>query len=153
MPRDTHALIYVSHSNHTLRDAPTNAVIQDILTTSRAKNASLSVTGALLFSESCFSQVLEGDESAVGMIFESIRIDPRHRDVTLLSFRQVPQRRFLGWSMAYAGVSAGPVWMAKIEGVLVTPSVIDSDRLGDEMLDFMTDLIRQQELDRRGPPR
>lgn len=152
MSRDIHALIYVSHSNHALKDAATDAVIQDILATSRTKNASLSVTGALLFSESCFSQVLEGDESALRMILESIRVDARHRDVTLLSFRQVPQRRFLGWSMAYAGVSAGPIWMAKIEGVLVTPSVINSDRLGDELLEFMTDLIRQQELDRRGPP-
>lgn len=150
MPRDIHALIYVSHSNHALTESATSDIMRDILARSRTNNGKHGVTGALLFSESCFSQVLEGDQRAVETIFESIRGDPRHRDVTVLSSKPASGRHFPQWSMAYAGVSAGPAWMAKLEGIFVTPSLIDSDRLGDELVELITDLIRQQEQDRRG---
>lgn len=142
-----HALIYVSRSTSNLDDDSASEIIRSILAQSRAKNARLCVTGALLFSEGYFCQVLEGERAAVEEIFSAIESDPRHRDVTLLTFRPATPRRFADWSMAYAGAAAGPAWTRKMEGLLATPSEIDGDRMGRELLVLMTDLVRQQDLD------
>ncbi|GKQ50432.1 BLUF domain-containing protein [Bradyrhizobium sp. Ce-3] len=147
MSQSVHALIYVSRSNSNVRDGSAREIIRSILAQSRSKNARLGVTGALLFSEGYFCQTLEGEPAAVEDIFSAIECDPRHRDVTLLTFRPAPARRFPDWSMAYAGVSAGPDWSRKIEGLLADPSEIDGDRMGRELLVLMTDLVRQQDLD------
>jgi hypothetical protein len=147
---DIHGLIYVSHSKTDAREETAVDTIRDILTTSRLKNARLGVTGALLFSESCFIQVLEGQKNAVESVFEAIECDVRHRDVTLLSFREMPHRRFSKWSMAYSGASIGPAWLTEIEEHLAKPSAIEGDRLGQQLLGFMIECIRQQEIDR--PP-
>lgn len=77
--------------------------IEDILKISRERNASVDVTGALLFTDGRFTQVLEGYEQHVRDIYSSIKRDPRHTDVTLLSLQHVAQRRFTSWSMAYVG--------------------------------------------------
>jgi hypothetical protein len=145
---DLYALIYVSHGTRHIKDDAANRMIEDILTTSRARNAKLDVTGALLFTESCFTQILEGPKEAVALIFDAIECDARHRDVTLISFKPAPQRYFPEWSMAYAGVSSGPGWASQIEGLLAEPSVIDGDRAGLLLIELMTGLIREQEVQR-----
>jgi len=150
---DTHGLIYVSHSNTHTRDDAASRIILDILTVSRSKNARLGVTGALLFSESCFIQVLEGEKSAVEEIYEAIERDQRHRDVTLLSFKEIPRRYFSKWSMAYSGASLSPAWLVEIQDRLANPSAIEDGRLGQQLLAFMTECIRQQETDRSPLPR
>ncbi|GIQ77839.1 BLUF domain-containing protein [Bradyrhizobium sp. RD5-C2] len=142
-----HALIYVSRSTGNLRDSSASEIIRSILAQSRAKNAWLGVTGALLFSEGYFCQVLEGERAAVEEIFSAIESDPRHRDITLLTFRPATPRRFPDWSMAYAGAAAGPAWTCKMEGLLANPSAIDGDQMGRELLVLMTDLVRQQDVD------
>jgi hypothetical protein len=148
MSANLHALIYVSHSNSDINDHAANAIIQDILMTSRARNGRLGVTGALLYSEGCFSQVLEGEKSSIDAIYESIQRDVRHRDMTLLSFKPTPHRYFPQWSMAYAGVSIHPAWSTKMQGLLASPAAIDGDQTGRRLVELMTDLIRQQEVDR-----
>lgn len=147
MSQSEHALIYVSRSNSNLHDVSASETIRNILTQSRVKNARLGVTGALLFSEGYFCQILEGEHAAVEEIFSAIERDVRHRDITLLSFRPATPRRFPNWSMAYAGSSAGPDWTRKMEGLLANPSQIDGDVFGRELLVLMTDLVRQQERD------
>ncbi|WP_414645740.1 BLUF domain-containing protein [Bradyrhizobium sp. 27S5] len=94
MSRSEHALIYVSRSNSNVRDSSASEIIRSILARSRSKNAKLGVTGALLFSEGYFCQVLEGDQAAVEEIFNVIECDVRHRDITLLTFRPSTPRRF-----------------------------------------------------------
>ncbi|WP_076858189.1 BLUF domain-containing protein [Bradyrhizobium mercantei] len=147
MSQTEHALIYVSRSNSSVHDASAREIIGTILAQSRAKNARLGVTGALLFSEGYFCQVLEGEQAAVENIFSAIECDPRHRDVTLLTFRPATPRRFPDWSMAYAGSSAGPAWTGKIAGLLANPSQIDGNQMGRELLVLMTELVRQQDID------
>jgi hypothetical protein len=144
MPHNIHALIYVSHSHSVMHDVGANAIIQDILAKSRTKNLRLGVTGALLFSEGYFSQVLEGEESAVERIFEAIEADTRHHDITVLS-RATTRRHFPEWSMAYAGISPAPVWMSKPE-LLTNPSAIDGDRSGQQLIERMTELVRDPKM-------
>jgi len=143
MTQEIHAVIYVSNSTGSIHDAAANTMIQDILTKSRTNNPRLGITGALLFTDGYFAQVLEGEKSVVETLFEKIRSDPRHSDITVLSFRANAHRRFPEWSMAYAGLAAAPAWMSKPE-LLTNPSAIDGDVSGQQLIEFMVELIRDQ---------
>ena len=72
-----------------------------ILAHSRKNNARHQIVGGLLFGEGCFLQCLEGDVNAVQKLYSKIEVDPRHRDVTVLSQSNVRQLGFDAWSMKY----------------------------------------------------
>jgi hypothetical protein len=92
------------------------AVDQDrllaILRQSKAHNPTLGITGVLCFSEGIFLQVLEGGRSAVNRLYNRIVADPCHTDVELLSYEEIGERRFAGWSM-------GQVSMARLNPALL----------------------------------
>jgi len=46
-----------------------------------------------------FMQVLEGGRSAVNELYNQIVRDERHRDVVVLHYEEVAERRFAGWTM------------------------------------------------------
>ncbi|MBC7991782.1 MAG: BLUF domain-containing protein [Rhizobacter sp.] len=73
-----------------------------ILAKSRKNNATLGIVGGLLFGDGCFLQCLEGNADAVDALYERIKSDPRHRDVTVLSRSPVVRTSFGAWSMKYA---------------------------------------------------
>ena len=85
------------------------AVDQDellaILRKSKANNPSEGVTGVLCFSEGTFLQVLEGGRSAVNRLYNRIASDNRHTSVELLSYEEIGERRFSGWSMGQVNMS------------------------------------------------
>ncbi|MBV8819161.1 MAG: BLUF domain-containing protein [Acidobacteriaceae bacterium] len=74
-----------------------------ILDASRRNNAPLGVTGALLYNQGSFAQVLEGPLPVVERIFEAIQCDPRHSDVMVIASGPIEKRSFPLWSMAFAG--------------------------------------------------
>ncbi len=76
-----------------------------ILKKSKANNAEVGVTGVLCFSSGIFLQVLEGGRLQVSALYNKIAADPRHHDVLLLSYEEVEERRFAGWSMGRANLA------------------------------------------------
>ena len=50
-------------------------------------------------------QSLEGGRTVVSKLFQKIAADPRHKDVVLLSYEEIPERRFAGWAMGQVNVS------------------------------------------------
>ncbi len=70
-----------------------------ILKKSKANNPKIGITGVLCFSEGTFMQALEGGRSAVSALYNRIANDARHTDVVLLSYEEIAERRFAGWSM------------------------------------------------------
>lgn len=94
-------VVYVSRNLLAAADA--EAEVARILDASRRNNPKVGVTGALLFSEDCFAQALEGPLDAVETTFERIQCDERHGDVVVLEAGTAKQREFPNWSMAYAG--------------------------------------------------
>ncbi len=76
-----------------------------ILKKSKANNPSLGVTGVLCYSGGIFLQVLEGGRSAVSALYNRIATDPRHRQVELLSYEEIGERRFAGWSMGQVNLN------------------------------------------------
>ena len=94
-------LMYISLA--LLPAADVQQALAAITDTSTARNASLSVTGALLYTGTHFSQVLEGMDTAVDTLMASIRADQRHRDICVIEHLPVPHRLFDGWSTVYTG--------------------------------------------------
>ncbi|QUT04878.1 BLUF domain-containing protein [Sphingobium phenoxybenzoativorans] len=96
--------LYISES--TLSFGETPSAIEAIIKVSRSRNATLDVTGALLFSGTRFVQFLEGPFDSISALQASIRNDARHRNVTTLSVRVLNERQFGGWALAFEGESA-----------------------------------------------
>lgn len=96
-------LVYVSRS--TLSIDGDAAVVEDIVRVANARNALLRVTGALVYTELHFAQVLEGPALAIQKLMTSIRQDQRHTDLTVVAEHKVTARRFGAWEMAFVGPS------------------------------------------------
>jgi len=73
--------------------------INSILTHSRHYNPTCGITGILCYGGGVFLQAIEGGRMAVSDLFGHIQKDPRHKDVILLDFEEISERRFGGWTM------------------------------------------------------
>lgn len=90
-------LVYASAST-----VPFNSEQLDtLLEVARKNNASLDVSGVLLFHEGTFFQVLEGDPDVVQDLYDKIALDARHNNVLLLAKHDVEERNFGEWSMGF----------------------------------------------------
>jgi hypothetical protein len=98
-------LIYCSRNviSQAIPGADVSEQIAAILATARRCNKADNVTGALLFTASGFAQVLEGPRDIVERTFERISADPRHADVTILTFTPTERRSFPDWPMGFSG--------------------------------------------------
>ncbi|HUN47576.1 MAG TPA: BLUF domain-containing protein [Stellaceae bacterium] len=92
-----HTLVYVSCATR-LWSA---GVLGEILQQSRRKNPRLGITGLLLYVDGNFMQALEGEEKAVLGLYEEIRRDPRHKNVTTIISTPCERRAFPQWAMAF----------------------------------------------------
>lgn len=88
-------LLYASRSAEPL----TPEVVDAILASSRKLNLTQGITGLLCYSGDIFMQVLEGGRETVSQLYNAISRDPRHRDVVLLQYEEITERRFAGWTM------------------------------------------------------
>ncbi|MCG8563118.1 MAG: BLUF domain-containing protein [Hyphomicrobiales bacterium] len=98
-------LIYYSRNAIPESEAPQRAELKGIIEACRRNNPPLGVTGALLFNQTYFAQVLEGDRKAVTQTFCRIANDPRHTDLVILEARPIQRRRFANWSMGFVSAS------------------------------------------------
>lgn len=96
-------LVYASRSTFepSAKQQGLDPGVARILAKSRKNNARLQVVGGLLFGEGYFLQCLEGEADAVQTLYDRIKADPRHRDVTVLSRASISSRSFGAWSMKY----------------------------------------------------
>lgn len=94
-------LLYASRAG----DRLTPAEIDAILARSRAYNPGHGITGVLCYSGELFMQVLEGGRAEVNRLYADIVRDPRHRDVVLLDYAEIPERRFAGWTMGHVNLA------------------------------------------------
>ena len=111
-----------------------------ILAASRRNNARDGITGALLFSEGCFAQVLEGPLDAVESAFERIQCDGRHSDVTVLQSGPITARDFPDWSMAFTGPDA----VSPLLGARMADAFAGRSGHGDELLGLLRAVITRE---------
>jgi len=79
--------------------------IEAILAQARAHNTSSGITGILCQGGGVFLQAIEGGRDAVSELFGHIQKDPRHKDVVLLHFEEINERRFGGWTMGLVNLT------------------------------------------------
>ena len=103
-----HSLSYVSRGRLPQDPAELALELESIVQAARRHNASMGVTGALLYSGGCFEQTLEGDRESVEAVFERVSTDRRHYDVTIVHYAPVEQRSFDGWPMVFSGDGSLP---------------------------------------------
>ncbi len=75
--------------------------LETLLQRARSHNATLGISGVLLFHEGTFFQVLEGKRADVQGLFDMIVRDPRHNNVLVLVQRETDHRNFGNWSMGF----------------------------------------------------
>ena len=75
------------------------AAIESILSQSRQHNPASGITGILCYGGGVFLQAIEGGRMQVSDLFGHILRDARHKDVALLHYEEIFERRFGGWSM------------------------------------------------------
>lgn len=136
-------LVYISDSRVDSTTPPIISLqaVDDILAVARERNAAVDVTGALLFTEGRFVQVLEGERDKVHEVFGRIAADTRHTEVEILSAQYSDRRRFKEWSMAFVGDDEA--LQAKFAD---TPlAALGKRPVGDALLDFMLELAQCSE--------
>ena len=84
-----------------------HAMIAAILEQSQTYNLEHGITGVLCTypQGNLFLQVLEGSRAEVNQLYATIVRDPRHRDVTLLDYAEIGERRFATWRMGIVNLN------------------------------------------------
>lgn len=72
-----------------------------LLSISRRNNASLGVSGMLLYKDGNFMQYIEGDAQKTNDLFVKISGDGRHRGIITLARGPIGERLFSDWSMGF----------------------------------------------------
>jgi hypothetical protein len=79
--------------------------IESILREGREHNMACGITGILCFGDGIFLQCIEGGRMQVSELFGHIMKDARHKDVALLHYEEIYERRFGGWSMGQVNIT------------------------------------------------
>ena len=81
------------------------AAIEAVLTSARQHNHESGITGILCYGGGTFLQAIEGGRSAINDLYAHIVRDPRHKEVVLLHYEEISERRFGGWTMGQVNLS------------------------------------------------
>ena len=73
--------------------------IQQIMDTAKKNNQSRGLSGALIYSNKYFLQVLEGGRTEVNKLYQKILQDERHIDPILIDYSAIDSRSYDQWSM------------------------------------------------------
>jgi len=97
-----HHIIYLSRATK----RPTDDELTTLLAQARAANAQQNITGALVYGDGQFMQIIEGDEATLAMLYARLLQDGRHEQVFKFADKPIAQRSFADWSMAFRPASA-----------------------------------------------
>lgn len=77
--------------------------IGEMVDLSRIWNASVGITGALVFTERHFVQFIEGPHAAIDDLLGKLYNDKRHDRIRIIEDAEPKSRQFEDWSLAYSG--------------------------------------------------
>ena len=119
----TYQTVYSSESTIPMQSED----LEVLLERARARNGLHGISGALVYTDRIFLQILEGKREQVEALMARIRKDVRHENVTILREGEIPSARFSSWKMAY--ISATPAEVARWAGIDVVTG--KSQAVGD----------------------
>ncbi|TYK66141.1 BLUF domain-containing protein [Colwellia echini] len=117
--------------------------IESILDSASTNNLKLGVTGALLYTGGYFCQVIEGEEENIEELFETIQLDNRHAELTVLNFEKITERNFSQWSMAFAGIEDSMRF--DIAGIKDSKDHKAMKKAGDNIVSVLENLVRKKQ--------
>jgi hypothetical protein len=79
----------------------TDEAIDQLLERSKQNNATRGITGAMIYANGYFMQLIEGPQIAVDALYSVIEADPRHEVLSLLNDQEIEDRHFSDWAMEY----------------------------------------------------
>ena len=79
----------------------TDDAIDQLLERSKQNNATRGITGAMIYANGYFMQLIEGPQIAVDALYSVIEADPRHEVLSLLHDQEIEDRHFSDWAMEY----------------------------------------------------
>ena len=138
-----YSLTYISRSTLTGDNESFKEQIASILETARSNNKNEGLTGALMYSGGYFCQALEGPENTINKLFDKIKNDPRHTEVTMLSYQPVEQRSFTDWSMAFAGVQKELPF--DINGVKTSTTDLDLKDTAQQLIAVLENVLSEMQ--------
>lgn len=97
-----HHIIYMSRGVHPMKEEDLRTLLQQ----ARGENERQGITGALVYGDGQFMQIIEGEESVLAALYAKLLQDSRHVNVVKLADKQILQRSFQAWSMGFQVVSA-----------------------------------------------
>jgi hypothetical protein len=95
-------LIYIS----TASKSPSETELVDLLEQARTGNLLKNITGMLLYSNSTYLQVLEGEAHDVLGLYDAICKDPRNEGHVILRESDISVRDFPDWSMGFENLES-----------------------------------------------
>lgn len=98
-------LVYVSNR----RPSCTQQEIDKILDACTKNNPSLGITGVLLYTDTKFIQLVEGDAKVVTGLYDKIKLDPRHSNTMMISYGPIREKSFPSWHMGTKRVGSKEV--------------------------------------------
>jgi hypothetical protein len=98
-------LVYVSMRGSNCNETE----IEKILIHSRKSNLHLDISGVLLYTDSKFLQLLEGEAKTVMNLYKSINLDVRHGQVKLVSVTPIKERSFSSWQMGARKITGSEI--------------------------------------------
>jgi len=96
-------LVRLLYASRAIDTSP--VAIDAILSQSRQFNPSSGITGILCYGGGIFLQAIEGGRAAISELYGHIQRDARHKDVELLQYEEISERRFAGWTMGAVNIS------------------------------------------------
>lgn len=136
-------ITYISKSALNGDKAQIQAEVERILNSAHANNPEMGVTGALLYSGGYFCQVIEGEEENLEELYETIQMDPRHSNVTILTYEECDERIFADWSMAYAGISEED--RLDLDGIKDSKDEVILAEKGNNILELLEESVKQSQ--------
>jgi len=98
-------LVYVSNR----KPSCTDQEIEKILASCKKNNPSLDITGVLLYSDTKFIQMVEGDSKVITTLYDKIKTDSRHSNTRMISYGPIKERAFPSWHMGARKISGSEV--------------------------------------------
>jgi Sensors of blue-light using FAD len=100
--------------------------LERILVDARAGNEKRNVTGALVYVDGVFLQVIEGDKEILLGLMRSIGDDSRHSSVKIFHQAEIERPMFANWRMAFVSATPGQmaIW-AGLHGTASIESILD----------------------------
>jgi len=98
-------LVYVSNRKSNC----TEEEIGKILASCKKNNPPLQITGVLLYSDTKFIQMVEGDAKVITGLYDKIKLDNRHSNTMMISYGPIKEKSFPSWHMGARKIAGNQV--------------------------------------------